>query len=435
MKKIYLFHFLVWGAQISFAQTILTPLTLEQAVQKALQNHIGIKILENSARVAKNNVTKANAGFLPNVNAIASETPSLSYTNQELSNGSKINRFTAGNNFNAGVQMTWTLYDGRRMEATFDRLKEMANMGELNIKMRSEQLIADVMKSYYNVLKNRDLYLALKSQTDLYEARLNLAKIREEVGKGNHLDVLQAQTDLQTQKMLILKQQQFIEPALILLKQVMNVGQEDRFETADTLQIIGNQSITVSKEAVLKNNRAFALNQLQTGILMLSKKETEALLKPRVNFNAAYNFARTDNQAGLILLNQNNGLNAGVSAVYPLYDGGNVKRQVENINIEIESNKLIIKQLENDLWASVQFAQNSYENATAVLKGETEIQTLAQQSLEIAMERYKLGRSTILELKQLQKLYEDSLVRTIIARYDAKFAAIELMRLSGQLLR
>jgi hypothetical protein len=26
-------------------------------------------------------------------------------------------------------------------------------------------------------------------------------------------------------------------------------------------------------------------------------------------------------------------------------------------------------------------------------------------------------------------------VRTIIARYDAKFAAIELMRLSGQLLR
>jgi outer membrane protein TolC len=215
----------------------------------------------------------------------------------------------------------------------------------------------------------------------------------------------------------------------------MNVGQEERFETADTLQMIGNQSITVSKEDVFKNNRAFALNQLQTGILMLSKKETEALLKPRVTFNAAYNFGRTDNQAGLILLNQNNGLNAGVSAIYPLYDGGNIKRQVENIKIEIESNKLIIKQLENDLWANVQFAQNSYQNATEVLKGETEIQTLAQQSLEIAMERYKLGRSTILELKQLQKLYEDSLVRTIIARYDAKFAAIELLRLSGQLLR
>lgn len=435
MKKIYLAPFLLFYAQITFAQAALSPLTLEQAVQKALQNHIGIKILGNNVRIAQNNVTKANAGFLPNVNAVASETPSLSYTHQEFSNGNTINRITAGNNLNLGVQMNWTLYDGRRMEATYDRLKEMATLGELNVKIRTEQVIAEVLKSYYNVLKNKDLYVALKLQTDLYEARLNLATIREEVGKGNHLDVLQAQTDLQTQKILILKQQQLIEPAWIILKQAMNVAQEDRFDTVDSLQNIDNQEIAISKEMVFKNNRAFALNQLQTGILMLSKKETEALLKPRVNFNAGYNFGRTDNQAGLILLNQNNGLSAGVSAIYPLYDGGNIKRQVENINLEIESNKLIIKQLENDLWSNVQWMQNSYQNAVAISKGESEIQTLAKQSLEIAMERYKLGRTTILELKQLQKLYEDSLVRTIIARYDAKFAAIELMRLSGQLLR
>ena len=57
------------------------------------------------------------------------------------------------------------------------------------------------------------------------------------------------------------------------------------------------------------------------------------------------------------------------------------------------------------------------------------------QSIVIAMERYRLSRSTVLELKQIQQGYEAAVTRAANAKSDAKNAEIEMMRLSGQLIK
>ena len=51
------------------------------------------------------------------------------------------------------------------------------------------------------------------------------------------------------------------------------------------------------------------------------------------------------------------------------------------------------------------------------------------------MERYRLSRSTVLELKQIQQGYEAAVTRAVNARYDAKAAEIDMMRLSGLLIQ
>jgi outer membrane protein TolC len=60
---------------------------------------------------------------------------------------------------------------------------------------------------------------------------------------------------------------------------------------------------------------------------------------------------------------------------------------------------------------------------------------LAKENVFIAYERYKVGVTTFLELREAQKSLEDAYNRLIAARYDTKVAETELLRLKGDLVR
>ncbi len=413
----------------------LPNLTLEEAINVALKNNFGIQIGQNDATIARNNVTKGNAGFEPNLNLVVTENPSMGFLNQKLGNGTEANRTNISNNLNVGLQMSWTLYDGKRMFFTLDRLKELQAIGELGIKIRSEQIVYDVMRAYYNIVRQQELYRGLREQLDLYEERERLAKTRLDVGKGNQLDLLQAQGDLNVQKTQLLRQKQLIDMAKLVLKQTITMGVGFEFEVRDSFGIIKNMDYNALKNSALSRNINMELLKRQSGVSNLIMKEFEAQRKPRITFNPAFTLGRQDNTAGLFLLNQNAGLNAGVTLTYPILDGNNLKRQAENSRVDIETIKIRQNELSYNLETSLNIAFQNYLNAIEILRGEEENMRIAKASIEIAMERYRLSRSTVLELKQIQQGYEATVTRAVAAKFDAKNAEIEMMRLSGALIR
>ena len=417
----------------TFAQSPV--LSLEDAIQTALKNNFGIKTAQNDVQIAKNNAVKSNAGFSPIINLTATETPSFGYLNQQLSNGSEVSRTNLSNNLNAGVQLSMTLYDGKRMYLELDRLKELQTLGEVNYRLRAEQLVFDVMRTYYNILRQQDLFKGLSEQIDLYEERFRLAQIRLEVGKGNQLDVLQAQADLNVQKTQLLRQKQAIQIAKLQLNQLMTNADNFNFEVKDSLQVGKIYNLEELKNQAKNQNLNVVQLQKLVGISMLNAKEFATFLKPRLTLNSGFTVGRQDNTAGLFLVNQNGGLNAGVTLNYPIYDGGNIRRQIGNAQIEIESNKLRIQQLQADLVNSLVISFQNYQNSLEILRGEEDNMQIAKQSIVIAMERFRLSRSTVLELKQIQQTYETAVVRAVSAKADAKNAEVELLRLSGGLVR
>lgn len=431
--KIKIVSILLFIASITNAQNAI--LTLDEAIQKALSQNLGIKVGQNDIKIAQNNAVKGNAGFLPTINLVATETPSLGYLNQKLANGSEVNRTNLSNNLTAGVQLNWLLYDGKRMYLELDRLKELQGIGEINLRIRSEQIVYDVMRGYFNIVRQQELYKSLEEQMNLYDERLRIAQTRLEVGKGNQLDVLQAQTDLSVQKTSLLRQKQAISTAKLVLNQTLSNAPDMAYEVKDTFNITTNYDFNALRNDIVDKNINISLLKKQNGIAMLVQKQIEALKKPRLVFNSSLNLGRQDNTAGLFLVNQNTGLNAGVSLTYPLYDGGNIKRQTENAKIEIESNNFRIQQLQVDLSNSLNLAFQNYQNALEILKAEANNAQIARQSIEIAMERYRLGRSTVLELAQIQQGYENAIFRSVASKFDAKMAEIDLMRISGALTR
>jgi outer membrane protein len=80
-------------------------------------------------------------------------------------------------------------------------------------------------------------------------------------------------------------------------------------------------------------------------------------------------------------------------------------------------------------------AYTIYDNAKKILLIEEETISLAKENVFIALESFKRGVTTFIELRTAQQSLADAYNRLIAARYNTKLAETELLRLSGRLLR
>jgi outer membrane protein TolC len=60
---------------------------------------------------------------------------------------------------------------------------------------------------------------------------------------------------------------------------------------------------------------------------------------------------------------------------------------------------------------------------------------LARENAFVALERFRQGVSTTIEVKEAQQSLEDAYNRLINARYNIKLAETQLLRLNGDLIK
>ncbi|MDO8993620.1 MAG: TolC family protein, partial [Daejeonella sp.] len=154
-------------------------LSLEQAVQTALENNYDIKLNKNEVEQAKNNVNRANAGMLPVVTGNLSTNNTVSNTKQTLSSGVSQERNGAKNtNLVYGPVVNWQVFDGFQMFARYDRLKELENLGEANFKLAVQTTLADVINNYYDLVQQQQQIKALGGALEISRIRLRNSKSR-----------------------------------------------------------------------------------------------------------------------------------------------------------------------------------------------------------------------------------------------------------------
>jgi outer membrane protein len=184
---------------------LLTP---EEAVQTALAQNYDIRLASADVAIARLNNTKANAGILPTVNLVANETATISAFDQKLANGNEFSTLGAVfNTANAGVQLNWTLFDGRRMYITKRRLEALEALGEQNLRNSVQNTTATVLQAYYDVVRSRMQEKASGELIALNEERLRIAEARLAAGFAAQTDALQARIDLNQRKADLLLQQ------------------------------------------------------------------------------------------------------------------------------------------------------------------------------------------------------------------------------------
>ncbi len=441
MKKFFftavVFNFVFAAPQNVSAQNILTA---EDAVATALKNNYDIQLLRNDSAAYALDKSYARAAFLPRVNA----NTGLVYNNndqlQKFSDGTTRERKgIRSNNLAGAVQLNWTLFDGFKMFATHDKLNEFVKLGELNIKNQMVITVAGVLKSYYNIVHQKQQIKAVEEQMSINEERVKQADKKLSVGLGAKPELLQAKLDLNAQKAARLKEQTLVVQYKEQLNQLMNVALNTPYDVTDTILINNNILLPDVMMAAETNNPQLLVTKKNIDINYLTLKERKADRFPIVSFNSAYNYSKTDNKAVVNpftpLFNRNNGFNYGIGVTIPVLNGFNTKRLIQQTQLDIDYLKLFYQNQKSQIELGITNAFKDYELQKQALALEEENILLAKENVMISLERYRLGISTYLELRETQKSLEDGYNRLLLARYNTKLAEIELMRLKGDLVK
>lgn len=411
-------------------------LSAGQAVEIALKNNFSILIAKSQADITANDVTPGNAGMLPQVGVNASGSRASNDTKQFYSVGTEIVKSGVGStSINAGVNLNWTVFDGMKMFATYDKLKELKTMGELSLKVQIENTMAGVISAYYGVVKQKQMIRAISQSIELYEERRKIAETKFKIGAGSKLDVMQAETDINAERSRLIQLQTVLYNAKSTMNRFLSRAPEQDFEVADSIPLGYEAKYDDLKNLAEKQNADLLFAEKNTNISNYALREIQSLRYPKFGVNANYNYVRSANQAGFILLNQNLGFNFGFTASWNLFNGFEVHRQVKDFQIQTLISKQQYEQSKIDVQTNIAQGYKNFLLATELLKLEDSNTKLAKEVTDIAMESFRSGKISSIELKTVQTTYDDAVTRLVNARYNAKVAETELMRLSGQLVK
>ena len=163
-------------------------------------------------------------------------------------------------------------------------------------------------------------------------------------------------------------------------------------------------------------------------------KKVKSRYYPYVKLNAGYGYTANWTEVGNYDLQQRLGLNYGVTIGMSLFDGFNRKREQRNARIQIENQQLRIQELELALRADMSNFWMAYKNNLDLWSLEKENLVAAQENYRIAIDRYKLGELSGIELREAQNSLLEAEERLSVAEYSTKICEISLLQLSGQIL-
>jgi outer membrane protein len=416
--------------------TAQEQLSLEQAIDIGLKSNYDITIEKNNATIASTNNTLGNAGMLPKIELQAATSLANNATKQEFSSGLIVDKSgVQSNNSNAGVYLTWTLFDGFKMFAAHSRLKDLDAMGVLTSKIAIENTISQIIVTYYNVVRQKQLIKGLSDNILISEERLKIAELRFKIGSGSKLDVLQAKIDMNAQTSNLYRQKTFFSNLKLEMNQLLARNVDLEFDVQETIPVEFQLKFEELKIEIQNNNSAITLAQRNVMLKNHLLKETKSQLYPKLNLNSSYLFSRSENQAGFSLLNQNLGLNLGLTASWTIFNGFNTRNQIKNAYLQSENANLEYKIVKLQLEQSLLSSFKKYQEDQKVLLLEEDNTLLTKEAVNIALERFRIGSSTSVELKEIQKSYDDALTRLADARYSAKVSETQLMKLSGKVLK
>jgi outer membrane protein TolC len=425
-----------YGAQP--LQSLQAVLNLQECLRIGLENNYEIQIVRNEEQIADNNVTLGNAGFLPVVGLNSGYTARSNNSNQFPSDGGEPVESRSSNtgSLDMGMNLSWTLFEGFRVQTNYKRLKELQSVGELNTRLAIESLIATLTAEYYNYVQQQLRLNNLKYAVSLSKERLRIVEASYQVGALSRLDLQQARVYFNADSSLLIQQYEKLNSSRIRLNELMGVDVNLQFVAADsTIRFDRNLPKEKLHDKALQQNARLLLSEKNKTLSELDLKTLQSRNFPYLRLNSSYGFTHYNYNTGALDHQRTWGPTAGITLGFTLFDGLNRKREQRNAQIVIQNRELQTEQLQLALESDFANMWMAYQNNIELTNLETESLKNAELNYEIAMERYKVRDLSGLELREAQNSLIEAEQRLLTAQFNTKLYEISLLQLSGTINR
>jgi outer membrane protein len=415
-----------------------SPLTLQQAVNIALEKNPQRKAALADTKAASADVKEARSFLLPHVTF--SETATRG-NDPVYVFGSKLRqqRFTRADfalnvlntpapfgNFATRFGGTWNLFDSFGSWRAVNRAERVKDAAGHQLERTEQEIIFRVVDSYYGVLLAKKQLEVAEQSMKTAQAILDRSKDRLESGVVVESDLLSARVRLATRKQELIRAQNNLALARAQLSTSMGVTTENEFDPAEALAERNLPATTLEeaeKKAVdmrpdLERIRSEEAAQQQSVSIAKSS------FSPRVNAFAGW---EADNPTFLAGGGGNNWL-AGIEVQFDLFEGGAKRAQLSRERA-MQEKVAAVKEMATDA-TRLEVRRAYYDLDSARQQVEVARATIAesQESLRINQNRYDSGLSTITDLLAAEEAARRTQAEywEAVYRYHTGYANLEL---------
>ena len=437
MKKMHIkFNILLLIAFLSISVKAQEVLTVSEAIELALENNYGIKIASNNNRIAENNTSVLNSGYLPTLTGNAGATYNIDNTEAQFTDGRVTNLEGAeSSRYNASLNLNYTLFDGLGRHYDYKRLKEQYQLSELEARETIENTIFQLFTVYYNVAQISENVDALEQTLSISKDRIVRAQYQFDYGQSTKLGVLNAQVDINNDSINVINSKQQLKNT----KRDLNVVLGNTYGNEFRVDTLVNFKIDISKQDLFDKMKAnnVSLLQIEKNIAIneFTIKANKSGYLPTVGLTGTYGWNKNNNNAAsFVAVSTNTGLSGGVNLSWSLFDGGRTITQVKNAKINLENQQLQKESVLINVERDFNNAWDDYQNKLTIFRVQEENILTSKNNFDRTQEKFKLGQVTSIEFRQAQLNLLNAELSRNQAKYQAKIAELNLLLLSGELL-
>ncbi len=389
-------------------------LTLEECLDAAMKNNPEITAATEYINAQRTTINQAAAPGRP-----------------QLSAGSSYRRGGSGDDhsgmYDTNIGVSQSISDWGKRKTNIKRARLAVNAAEADYDETVNSVVQSVYSAYYALNRaERDRDIA-QTRYDNYEKRLEWARTYYEVGTKAKIEVTNAESDLASSKLALVRAQSTIEQRRAELANAIGVP---------LMRITDVEDMLDYEEWEIALDKAVADAMASRPELIAERRRVEYAaeeitlqmkgLSPALSASAGYGF-------GSDSYFDSDEWYAQLSLSIPLSDGGLTKSRVEQARAQMRQAEAELKNRENSVKLEVRTAWEDLRQAKESLVAAREAERAAKATLELALGRYQAGVGDNLEISDAVDGYASASGSTVLALYDCKNARYNLEKAMGGL--
>lgn len=404
----------VFTATSAFAQTP-QRITLQEAIDIALENNITLRQAENNMILQNAGVTSAQMDFLPNLNfgLNGSRNTGRQFVQETLSYDD-LTTLSSGASLSSGV----TIFDGLRNINNLRAAQTSKLSAEENLQRAKENVIFNTASSYLSVLLNQELLNIAKENLEASQKQLEQVKAQVEVGMRPMVDLYNQEAVVANNEFQIVERENALNISIVQLVRVLAIDpmQDYEFVTPgideENLQV-NNYSLTQLIEQAMLNRSDLRGTEAQIKLSEYNLRIARGAYLPTVSLSASLSGGYSDQfrertpSGGFTdvsyfdqITDRNRRYSIGFNIQVPIFNRYNTRLNVQRSQVDYKNSMLDLEAKKLEINQEVRQAYNDYLSASKQLDTTERALLAASKAYETEQERYRVGASTLIELTQ-----------------------------------
>ena len=351
--------------------------------------------------------------------------PKPSTTDDSNDGGIAVGRW---NTFNAGITASMPLINAQLWKS-LEISGESVDLAVEKARTSKLETVNQVKQAYFAVLLAKEAKQVYESVYQNAVQNLELTQKKYNASKASELDLARAKTTVANAVPDVFNSENAIYLSLWQLKAIMGIDLEADIDVKDSLLVYSDSMSRVINDSdlALTNNSALRQLEIQADQLANSIKMQKYGYLPTLSLAFSYSLNAMTNDFKFEEYHWTPYSYVGLSLNIPIFSGGQKLNDLRQS--KVQANQLAIQRENTERQLRIAIRQNLSTMETAVKSHESALDALesAQKAYDIAAKSYEVGRSTLTDLDAAQLALTQARLAasTAIYNYLVAKAALE----------